>query len=67
VQEDAGHHPDGGSATQPDSSVLIANLRSLVTETSEQGLNVALRIADYVGPQPAKGIANIAREAGAQT
>lgn len=26
--------------------------------------NVALRIADYIGPQPAKDIADIAREVG---
>lgn len=40
----------------------VRGLRRLVSGLSEQGLNVALRIAHSIGPQPAQGIADIARE-----
>jgi hypothetical protein len=65
VPESAGHHADGAGGTHPDPPDVVASLRKLVAEVSEDGVNVALRIADYIGPQPAKGIADIAREVGA--
>ena len=65
VPESAGHHADGAGGTHPDPPDVVASLWKLVAEVSEDGVNVALRIADYIGPQPAKGIADIAREVGA--
>jgi nucleotide-binding universal stress UspA family protein len=48
---------ESGEATD-----LVENVKRLVSEASEQGLDVALRIANYVGAQPAQRIAEIARE-----
>jgi nucleotide-binding universal stress UspA family protein len=40
-------------------------LQKLVADLSEEGLEIALKVADYVGSQPARAIAEIAREVGA--
>ena len=39
-----------------------ANVRELVGDLSRQGLNAILKAVDFVGPQPAQGIADIAAE-----
>jgi nucleotide-binding universal stress UspA family protein len=65
VQEAPGPQAEGASATNQEPSQLVAELRHLVGEASEQGLNVALKIANRVDSQPAHGIADIAREVGA--
>jgi len=41
---------------------VVANLGNRVGDASEYGLNVALEIANCVGPRPAQGIADVARE-----
>jgi nucleotide-binding universal stress UspA family protein len=42
-----------------------ANVRDLLGDLSQQGLNAILKAVDFVGPQPAQGIADIAAEANA--
>ena len=44
---------------------LAGALQKLVGDLSEEGLEIALKVADYVGAQPARAIAEIAREVGA--
>ena len=39
-----------------------ANVRDLLGDLSQQGLNAILKAVDFVGPQPAQGIADIAAE-----
>jgi nucleotide-binding universal stress UspA family protein len=41
---------------------LLANIQSAVAEAADQGLKSALKVANYVGSQPAQAIADIARE-----
>ena len=42
-----------------------ANVRDLLGDLSQQGLNAILKAVDFVGPQPAQGIADIAAEVNA--
>lgn len=39
--------------------------RTLVDELSHDGLNAILKLVELIGPQPAQGIADIAKEVGA--
>jgi nucleotide-binding universal stress UspA family protein len=39
-----------------------ATVRELVGELSHEGMNAILKVVDFVGPQPAQGIADIAEE-----
>ena len=55
---------DGSAADVYDEDVG-AKLIKLVSELSRDGLNAIHRVVNYVGPQPAQGIADIAREVGA--
>ena len=50
------------SAPSPD---LVAAIQKLILNISQEGVEVALKIADYVGSEPARAIADIAREVGA--
>ena len=40
-------------------------MRELLGDLSQQGLNAILKAVDFVGPQPAQGIADIAAEVNA--
>lgn len=44
---------------------LVAAIQKLILNISQEGVEVALKIADYVGSEPARAIADIAREVGA--
>ncbi len=65
VQPPGGAAAEGAGESSRHPADLLGNLRNLVSEVSEQGLNIALKIVNYVGPQPAQGIADVAREVGA--
>ena len=43
-------------------SLVHPNVREVLGDLSQQGLNAILKVVDFVGPQPAQGIADIAAE-----
>jgi nucleotide-binding universal stress UspA family protein len=46
-------------------SDLVGRIQRLVLDVSDEGLDVALKVANHVDAQPARAIADIAREVGA--
>ena len=54
--------PLPGSPTPSD---LLGRIQRLVLDVSDEGLEVALKVANHVDAQPARAIADIAREVGA--
>jgi nucleotide-binding universal stress UspA family protein len=60
---------DSSTASEPrtpaadsDPHDATAAVRKLVGELSRGGLNAILKVVDFVGPQPAQGIADVAQE-----
>ena len=49
----------------PTPSDLLGRIQRLVLDVSDQGLDGALKVANHVDAQPARAIADIAREVGA--
>ena len=62
VQESGTATAEGGSAAGSGQSGSHPNVREMLGDLSQQGLNAILKVVDYVGPQPAQGIADIAAE-----
>ena len=53
---------EGDSAVDSGQSGSHPNVREVLGDLSQQGLNAILKVVDFVGPQPAQGIADIAAE-----
>lgn len=65
VQERAGLDTDPGLAADAQHQGDGNRVRELVSDLSREGVNAVLKVVDFVGPQPAQGIADIATEVGA--
>jgi nucleotide-binding universal stress UspA family protein len=57
-------HKASGLAVHADEEQVEAKLKELEAKLSGEGLNVALKIVNHVGPQPAHEIADLARDSG---
>ena len=64
VQDPADGNADRNSAAETGHQDA-ATVRKFVGELSQEGIDAILKVVDFVGPQPAQGIADIAREVGA--
>ena len=64
VQDPADGNADRNSAAETGHQDA-ATVRKLVGELSQEGVDAILKVVDFVGPQPAQGIADIARDVGA--
>ncbi len=62
VQEPATTTAEGDSAVDDGQPGSHPSVRELLGDISQQGLDAILKVVDYVGPQPAQGIADIAAE-----
>jgi nucleotide-binding universal stress UspA family protein len=62
VHEPGNAAAEGGSAVDGGQSGSHPNVREVLGDLSQQGLNAILKVVDFVGPQPAQGIAGIAAE-----
>jgi nucleotide-binding universal stress UspA family protein len=56
---------DTGLAVYADEDRVKSRLEQDVEQLSKDGFNANLRVVNHVGPQPAHGIADVAREVGA--
>lgn len=63
------HDPGDGNAERSPTAQAgnqdAITIRKLVGDLSHEGTNAILKVVDFVGPQPAQGIADIAEEVGA--
>lgn len=59
------HRRDADTRSGAAASEHLESVRALAGELSDQGLKVAVKIANYASPQPAQAIADVAREVGA--
>jgi nucleotide-binding universal stress UspA family protein len=57
--------PPAAFRDSPPPSDLLGRIQRLVLDVSDEGLDVALKVPNHVGAQPARAIADIAREVGA--
>jgi nucleotide-binding universal stress UspA family protein len=62
VQEPGTAAAEGDAAVDSDQSGSHSTVREVLADLSQQGLNAILKVVDFVGPQPAQGIADIAAE-----
>jgi nucleotide-binding universal stress UspA family protein len=62
VQEPESSNAQRSSVVDGGQSGSHANMREVLADLSQQGLNAILKVGDLVGPQPAQGIADIAAE-----
>ena len=53
---------EGDFAVESGQSGSYPTVREVLADLSQQGLNAILKVVDFVGPQPAQGIADIAAE-----